>query len=151
MKEKTSDRDILEEPKDILFKIDMQLYDEFNDKFCEINENLGTIYTYKDLEDLKKTESDTERTLLRQAISTLIAENKELKEKNNELEVINKIQEYRISVIDERELISKSKVKEEIDGKFKEAKGLYERGVQPQAQYTMKLLRDLEQSLLGKE
>lgn len=86
-----------------------------------------------------------------QAISTLIAEKKELKEKNNELEVINKIQEYRISVIDERELISKSKVKEEIDGKFKEAKGLYERGVQPQAQYTMKLLRDLEQSLLGKE
>ena len=76
--------------------------------------------------------------------------NKE-KEKNKELEVINKIQEYRISVIDERELISKSKVKEEIDGKFKEAKGLYERGVQPQAQYTMKLLRDLEQSLLGKE
>ena len=85
------------------------------------------------------------------AISNLISENKELKEKNNELEVINKIQEYRISVIDERELISKSKVKEEIDGKFKEAKGLYERGVQPQAQYTMKLLRDLEQSLLGKE
>ena len=153
MKEKTANIDILEEElrKDILYQIDMQLYDEFNDKFCEIEENLGTVYSYKDLEDLKKAESDTERTLLREAVSTLIAENKELKEKNNELEVINKIQEYRISVIDERELISKSKVKEEIDGKFKEAKGLYERGVQPQAQYTMKLLRDLEQSLLGKE
>ena len=73
--------DILEEPKDILFKIDMKLYDEFNDKFCEIEENLGTVYSYKDLEDLKKAESDTERTLLREAISTLIAENKELKEK----------------------------------------------------------------------
>lgn len=85
MKEKTSDRDILEEPKDILFKIDMQLYDEFNDKFCEIEENLGTVYSYKDLEDLKKAESDTERRLLRQAISTLISENKELKEENNNL------------------------------------------------------------------
>ena len=84
-------------------------------------------------------------------IGKLIANYNKEKEKNKELEVINKIQEYRISVIDERELIPKSKAKEEINGKFKEAKGLYERGVQPQAQYTMKLLRDLEQSLLGKE
>ena len=112
-------------------------------------------------EDLKNNTHNIQQqevlTIIREFIrckndcSNLIAENKELKEENNELEVINKIQEYRISVIDERELISKSKVKEEIDGKFKEAKGLYERGVQPQAQYTMKLLRDLEQSLLGKE
>ena len=126
MKEKTADIDILEE-----------LVNAYKDCFVEnYNEMIVDVgMRYKDI----------------QAISNLIAENKELKEKNNELEVINKIQEYRISVIDERELISKSKVKEEIDGKFKEAKGLYERGVQPQAQYTMKLLRDLEQSLLGKE
>lgn len=44
--------------------------------------------------------------------------------------------------------IPKSKVQEKIDSKFKEAKGLYERGVQPQAQFTMKLLRDLEKELL---
>ena len=153
--------DILEEPKDILFEIDMKLYDEFNDKFCEINENLGTVYSYKDLEDLKKAESDTERTLLRKAISTLIAENKELKDSNVELATtIDCLQtdlkeikeEYSAEQKHEMEnTIPKSKVKEEIDGKFKEAKGLYERGVQPQAQYTMKLLRDLEQSLLGKE
>ena len=126
MKEKTADIDILEE-----------LVNAYKDCFVEnYNEMIVDVgMRYKDI----------------QAISNLIAENKELKEENNELEVINKIQEYRISVIDERELISKSKVKEEIDGKFKEAKGLYERGVQPQAQYTMKLLRDLEQSLLGKE
>ena len=43
------------------------------------------------------------------------------------------------------------KIKAEIEKKFLEAKGLYERGVQPQAQYTMKLLRDLEKSLLEKE
>lgn len=82
-----NDIDILEEElrKDILYQIDMQLYDEFNDKFCEIEENLGTVYSYKDLEDLKKAESDTERTLLREAVSTLIAENKELKDSGVEL------------------------------------------------------------------
>ncbi len=48
-------------------------------------------------------------------VETLISENKELKEKNNELEVINKMQEYRITVIDERELISKSKIEEKIE------------------------------------
>lgn len=45
----------------------------------------------------------------------------------------------------------KEKIKAKIEEKFLEAKGLYERGVQPQAQYTMKLLRDLEKSLLEKE
>ena len=80
-------------------------------------------------------------------VSTLIAENKELKEKIKEIN-----EEYNAEQKHEMEnTIPKSKVEEEIDGKFKEAKGLYERGVQPQAQYTMKLLRDLEQSLLGKE
>lgn len=43
------------------------------------------------------------------------------------------------------------KIKAKTEEKFLEAKGLYERGVQPQAQYTMKLLRDLEKSLLEKE
>lgn len=43
-----------------------------------------------------------------QAIENLIARNKEL-------EVINKMQKYRISVIDERELIPKSKIKEKIE------------------------------------
>lgn len=40
--------------KDILFQIDMQLYSEFNDKFCEINDHLGDVYTYKDLENAEK-------------------------------------------------------------------------------------------------
>lgn len=94
-------------------------------------------------------------------IETLIAENKELKDSNVELATtIDCLQtdlkeineEYNAEQKHEMEnTIPKSKVEEEIDGKFKEAKGLYERGVQPQAQHTMKLLRDLEQSLLGKE
>ena len=56
-----------EEKEDILFQIDMQLYDEFNDKFCEMNDNLGTIYTYKDLDDLEKLEKEREIKLLREA------------------------------------------------------------------------------------
>lgn len=104
--------DILEEElrKDILYQIDMQLYDEFNDKFCEINENLGIIYTYKDLEDIKQAESETERRLLRQAIENLIAENKELKE-----EKLKKSGIYEFNVNIEDDYIPKSKVKEKIE------------------------------------
>lgn len=36
------------------------------------------------------------------------------KEKNKELKAINKMQEYRITVIDERELVSKDKIKGKI-------------------------------------
>ena len=56
---------------DILFQIDMQLYDEFNDKLCEINEHLGEIYTYKDLQDIENAEKEKERILLREAIKEL--------------------------------------------------------------------------------
>lgn len=48
-------------------------------------------------------------------------ENGELRERIKELETINKMQEYRISVIDERELILKSKVREKIEELEKEA------------------------------
>lgn len=58
-----------------------------------------------------------------------------------------------IVIIEYQDLYEKlvDKIKAKIEEKFLEAKGLYERGVQPQAQYTMKLLRDLEKSLLEKE
>ena len=68
-----------EYPKDILFDIDMQLYDEFNDKFCEMNDNLGTIYTYKDLDDLEKAEKEKEIQLLREAVRKLQKEVEEYK------------------------------------------------------------------------
>ena len=64
-----SDEEKLKE--DILFQIDMQLYDEFNDKLCEINEHLGDIYTYRDLQDIKEAEKERERSLLREAIKEL--------------------------------------------------------------------------------
>lgn len=69
--------------KDILFQIDMQLYDEFNDKFCEMNDNLGTIYTYKDIDDLIKLEKETEIKLLRKAIEKQQKEIEELKHDNS--------------------------------------------------------------------
>lgn len=78
-----------EYPKDILFDIDMQLYDEFNDKFCEMNDNLGTIYTYKDLDDLEKLEKEEEIKLLREAVRKLqkeVEEYKTLFKKQEELE-----------------------------------------------------------------
>lgn len=63
--------------KDILFQIDMELYDKFNDKFCEINDNLGDIYTYRDLEELKQAEKNEEIRLLRKAIKELESDNYE--------------------------------------------------------------------------
>lgn len=65
---------------DILFQIDMQLYDEFNDKLCEINEHLGDIYTYKDLQDVKEVEKERERSLLIEAIKKLQYKIEELEE-----------------------------------------------------------------------
>lgn len=70
--------------KDILFQIDMQLYDEFNDMFCEINEHLGDVYTYNDLREIEEAEREKERKLLRNAITNLQNRIKELKEINKE-------------------------------------------------------------------
>ena len=124
MKEKTADIDILEEKEKKAIE------------YLKLVAKERTLIPLCD--DIK---------ILLNLVETLIAENKELKEKIKEIN-----EEYNAEQKHEMEnTIPKSKAKEEINGKFKEAKGLYERGVQPQAQYTMKLLRDLEQSLLGKE
>lgn len=57
-----------EEEKDILFDIDMQLYDEFNDTIASMYDHLGEIYTLRDIEELEKAEKEKERRLLREAI-----------------------------------------------------------------------------------
>lgn len=101
----------------------------------------------------------------RQALENILKERQEDKERIKELEKeyermknVSKWLIERISAqiatpelfdkLVEENYIPKTKVREKIDNKFKEAKGLYKNGVQPQAQYTMKLLRDLEQELL---
>lgn len=60
-----------EEKKDILFQIDMQLYDEFNDKLAEMNDHLGDVYSLRDVEDVEKAEKEMERRLLREAVKSL--------------------------------------------------------------------------------
>lgn len=64
---------------DILFDIDMQLYDEFNDKIATINDHLGDIYSLRDVEEVEKAEKEKEIKLLRKAVSKLQKEVEEYK------------------------------------------------------------------------
>lgn len=74
---------------DILFQIDMQLYDEFNDTIATMNDNLGNIYSLRDVEEVEKAEKDKEIKLLRKAIEKQQKELNKEKEKNKKYE--NKI------------------------------------------------------------
>ena len=103
---------------DILFQIDMQLYDEFNDKLCEINEHLGDFYTYKDLQDVKEAEKERERSLLREAI----------KELQKEIERLQNIKRKDIQdlINNEKENIYKNYIrKDKINEKFKQINDEY--------------------------
>lgn len=102
-----------EYPKDILFDIDMQLYDEFNDKIATMNDHLGDIYSLRDVEEVEKAEKEKEIKLLREAV-------KKLQKEIEELKVVNQMQKYRIEVIDERELISRNEVENIITSEIKE-------------------------------
>ena len=70
---------------DILFQIDMQLYDEFNDTIATINDHLGDIYSLRDIEEVEKAEKDREIKLLREAIKKQQKELDKLKNKNKDL------------------------------------------------------------------
>ena len=60
--------------KDILFQIDMQLYDEFNDTIATMNDHLGDIYSLRDVEEVEKAEKEKEIKLLREAVKKLQAD-----------------------------------------------------------------------------
>ena len=60
--------------KDILFQIDMQLYDEFNDTIATMYDHLGDIYSLRDVEEVEKAEKEKEIKLLREAIKKLQAD-----------------------------------------------------------------------------
>lgn len=64
---------------DILFKIDMQLYDEFNDTIATMNDHIGDIYSLRDVEEMEQAEKEKERELLREAIRKLQKENEKCK------------------------------------------------------------------------
>ena len=55
----------------IAYDVEMQLYEEFNDKYCEINEHLGDIYSRKDLEDLRLCENARRKELINAHINEI--------------------------------------------------------------------------------
>ena len=73
---------------DILFQIDMQIYDEFNDTIATMNDHLGDIYSYRDIEEVEKAEKEKEIKLLKEAIKKLQIEN------NKQKQLINLIDNY---------------------------------------------------------
>lgn len=88
-----SDKENLRE-NDILFQIDMQLYDEFNDKIAGMNDHLGDIYSLREVEEVEKAQKDREIELLRKAIVKQQKEIEELKKYEQyyeEMEEVNKI------------------------------------------------------------
>lgn len=60
-----------EDLNDILYDIDMQLYDEFNDKIATMNDYLGDIYSFRDVEEVKNAQKEKEIELLRKAVTRL--------------------------------------------------------------------------------
>lgn len=70
--------------KDILFQIDMQLYDEFNDTIATMNDHLGDIYSLRDVEEVEKAEKEKEIKLLREAVKKL----------QSDIEIKNKVINY---------------------------------------------------------
>lgn len=62
--------------EDILFQIAMTIYDKHNSNIASINDNLGNIFSYKDLEDAEKAELEDEKRLLELAVKQLQQERK---------------------------------------------------------------------------
>lgn len=104
-----------EYPKDILFDIDMQLYDEFNDKIATMNDYLGDIYSLRDVEEVEKAEKEKEIKLLREAV----------KEQSQQIEYLNCIVESdKDNYINKTNIENIIKVKiEEYEEKFKAENG----------------------------
>lgn len=112
--------------RDILFQIDMQLYYKYNKKIAGMNDHLGDIYTYRDIEEVEQAQKDEKIDLLTKAIKELQEEIEsrleeieslykmltvkdekiaELEDDNNALEIMFDIangREYRKKYIEER-------------------------------------------------
>lgn len=73
-----------EDSNDILYDIGMQLYDEFNDKIATMNDHLGDVYSFRDIEEVENAQKEREIELLRIAIIKQQKEIEELKEKNRQ-------------------------------------------------------------------
>lgn len=69
-----------EDLNDILYDIDMQLYDEFNDKIATMNDYLGDIYSLRDIEEVENAQKEKEIQLLRVAVTRLENKIKKIKQ-----------------------------------------------------------------------
>ena len=69
------------------YDIDMQLFGEFNDTFCTINDHMGEIYGYSDLKDMEDAEKNRHIELLEQKLD------KRIDTKNKAIELINRLYE----------------------------------------------------------
>lgn len=54
------------------YDIDMQLFGEFNDTFCTINDHMGEIYGYSDLKDWEEIQYKRHIELLEQEVDKRI-------------------------------------------------------------------------------
>ena len=137
---------------DLEFKIEKQSkeIEELKEKNEFLNwyfENQKENFIHKDkIKEILGIEEDIDNEKLLSLLQTIVDENVRLEEIED-----RKVQIEYNNVFNKGVKSVENKIKAKIEEKFLEAKGLYERGVQPQAQYTMKLLRDLEKSLLEKE
>lgn len=72
--------------KDIIFQIEMASYDKFNDHIATMNDYIGEIYSYKDIEDAKLTQTNFEKEIAYEAIKQLQQERFQIKRENLILE-----------------------------------------------------------------
>lgn len=90
------------------YDIDMQLFGEFNDTFCTINDHMGEIYGYSDLKDWEEIEYKRHIELLEQEVDKRIDMMNELEKWCDEN--IHEDAQYGYNLIDYDDL--KSKIKE---------------------------------------
>lgn len=96
-----------EDLNDILYDIDMQLYDEFNKKIATMNDHLGDVYSLRDIEEVENAQKEKEIELLRIAIIKQQKEIEELKAKSeNLLDALNN------SINIKKYWVNKDKIKE---------------------------------------
>lgn len=102
---------------DILYEIDMQLYNEFNDKIAGMYDHIGDIYSLRDVEEVEKAQKDKEVYLLRMAVAKL---QKEIKELENRIDLGLDFRNEEIDKYMQENYISKDKIREKIEEKEKQ-------------------------------
>lgn len=72
--------------KDIIFQIEMVSYDKYNDNIATMNDYLGEIYSYRDIEDAESAQIKFEKDMAYDAIKKLQQERFQIKKENLILE-----------------------------------------------------------------